>query len=650
MGKAKQISLVFLGVLGLLVIALGVVIATFDVNAYRADIANVLSKQFNRTVQLKGPVKFRFSSTGGLAVIVHDAAIANPVWASRAQMAGIGKLELGVELFPLFHHQLKISQVTVGNADILLETSGTNQHNWDLQMVDNNQPTNVTPAKTPAVDLTNSSASPSAAISVDKINISNSQLALRTASGDINTFIVKSGWLEERSDGLTLHFDSLYNGSPLLLDLKSSAGNLQKDTTWPFEATASYAGYDVKAKGEVSQSGKLITFRDYAVSFGGSNIHGQIQVALDGVRPSISGVLLSDKLSPSDIKPFPVAGVKETNSALPASVSATIGASPVVAAPTKLFGDEALPLAALKSADIQLDIKIDEMDLTHIALNHIAATMTLSQGRLALSPLTAKLADSEINMQFVLDASLQPAQMSLSLKAPTLDLTSLLKAAGTKEFMAGKGNIDVSLTANGNSPEALASTTNGAIALIVDSGSISVQALGQVGAGLAELIAPGSSTSQMGLNCLVVRFDVKDGIAHDNGLLGDTTATTVAGTGGFNLGAETLDIMLHGRPKIANALGILPPVHIGGTMIKPHITLDKAGTIQSVMGLLSNSKADTSGVPVIMTEAGQNSCLYTLSHPSAAGAKSQPPVQDVSTKTTNKAQKVGNILKGLLGH
>jgi hypothetical protein len=141
-----------------------------------------------------------------------------------------------------------------------------------------------------------------------------------------------------------------------------------------------------------------------------------------------------------------------------------------------------------------------------------------------------------------------------------------------------------------------------------------------------------------------------DGVVNENGMLADTTATTIAGQGGINLGAETISLLLRARTKLVNVGGVLPPLKIGGSLSKPSFSVDPTAVVQTVVGILSTGlmKGD---VPDMQSQAGQNSCVYTLDHPKASSPSSPADiVKGAGGKTGQQINDVGSkLLKGLFG-
>src|ERR1700722_11907614 len=93
--------LIIIGILiAIAVIGAGVFISTFDANKYRVQVADTLTKKTGREVKLNGPLKLGLSLRG-MVLNIRDASIGNPSWASRPQMASIGRFKLAIAVMPL---------------------------------------------------------------------------------------------------------------------------------------------------------------------------------------------------------------------------------------------------------------------------------------------------------------------------------------------------------------------------------------------------------------------------------------------------------------------------------------------------------------------------------------------------------------------
>ena len=665
MSKAGKFFTGFLVVILILIGAVAAFVATFDIDKYRDQIAGALSEQTGRTVKFGGPIKLAVNSHG-IGVAAENASIGNPQWASRPEMASIGKLQLGVGLMPLLDHKVVITDLDVSNADIQLETNASNEHNWEMKPATVSQ---AAPAKQQPAAQQGASGKPAIGVSVEELSIVDSKVAMRDKDGKTSTLKVSKLTLSPESRGIAVSLNADYNGQPIKLALKTGASDLMAEAKWPYDADLTYANYHVNAQGNVDMGAKTIDLNPYDVTSGGSSLHGQIMANFGGAKTELHGSIMGDKLDPNDFK---MPGVEETQ-----ATSATAPQQQAAGGESKqLFSNAPIDLSALKSADATIDIAIGELNLGKATLKQVSGKVALANSDLTISPFKANLGDATMQGDVKLNATSSPAQYNVTFKAPGVDVATLLQMMGMDAFMSGKGDADIELSGSGNSPHEMAASANGQIIVTAAGGQISSAAAGGIAQGLAQIFAPGNGNPT--LNCVATRFNVTNGIGKDNGMLADSSASTVAGAGGFNLGAETVDLTLNAKPKLVNTAGYLPAMTISGSLAAPKIGIDAAGTAQNVAGnLLKNNKVGGSlgsalggvlggggngseaTVPALATDVpqGQNACLYTLDHKPAAAAQQQAPaggnnaVKDVTGQATGKAKDVGKqLMQGILGH
>ena len=627
--NAKKIVVIIVGFFALLLVSAGIFLATFDVDKYRGNIVDILGKQTGRTITLKGPIKLGFSSSG-LSLSITDASIGNPPWSARAAMAGIGKFELGVAFLPLLAHQLEVTNVTIANADIELETSPNNQHNWDFE------PAAGTPK--PASDgktiAKQTSSSGDVAISLRKLSITDSQLAIRAADGKITAFKAKNLSFTMSGGQLALTFEGDDDGTPINVKLKADTSDIMANKDWPFNLSADYAVFHVQANGTANLVSKKANIASYVINAGKTELHGQMQAGWATPKPRLQGNLAAGKLDLADFKRPEKKGATATGetSGEPAAKSRHV------------LSDAPLDLGALKSLDAAIDFGVAEFPAGDTSLTQISGKINLAGGQLDL-PFKAKLGNGDLNGKVAVNAASATPQMAVAFTAPSLALTDAFKAAKLPAFISDTANIQINLSGAGNSLNAIASNANGVINIIGGTGKIAADAAGMLGSGLAMLFTPSGSSNA--LECLAARFIVTNGLVKDNGILIDTAPTTIVGKGGFNLRDETNDLTLHAKTKMVNVGGVLPPVHIGGSFAHPGFSADAGAIVQNVVGMLTSGSL-ASDIPDVKGPAGQNACLYMIDHPSAATSSSNPIVP--TNAGAAKIKDVGNqLMRGLFG-
>lgn len=658
MSFIKKIFVTLIVLVVVIVAAAAIAVKVVDINQYRDQIADALSKQIGRTVKFGGKIELAFS-THGAGVAVEKASIGNPSWASRPEMASIGNLELGVALMPLLNRQLVVTDLNIRDADIQLETNASDQHNWDFKPAAENAP-----ATAPAKSAKTAPASSASAIGVrvNELSIMNSKLAMRDKEGKVSTFKVNKMTLAPDGHDTKVALDADYNGAPVKLTVKAGTGDLMAAAKFPYDADVDYADYHLHAQGNADVTGKSIELNPYEFKAGGSSLHGQLIASMGGAKTELRGSIMGEKLDTADLKPPAGTPNPPANASNAPAAAATGG---------PLFSTAPLDLSALKSADANVDVSIDEVVVGKNTLKQASGKLALAGGILTIAPVKATMGTSTLDGEIKLNAATSPAQYSVSFKAPGVDIANLLETLGTKAFMSGKGDADVQLSGSGASLHDMASTTQGHIDITAAGGQISSAEAGGIASSLAQIFSPGVANPT--LNCVAIRFNVANGVAKDNGILADSSASTVAGSGGFDLGKETVDLTLNSKAKQVNTRGLLPAVLISGPLTSPKIGINAVGEAQAaagtflkgnkiasaISGALGGSPSGEAAVPAIQTAPdGQNACVYSLDHKAAAPATtaSTPQSQNKGIKSVignpaGSAKDAGKqLLQGILGH
>ncbi|MGE3623185.1 MAG: AsmA family protein [Bdellovibrionales bacterium] len=660
MSKAGKFFSVLLVIVLLIAGAVAIFVATFDINQYRDQIAEALSKQTGRTVRFGGPIKLAIS-THGIGVAAENASIGNPPWASREEMANIGKLQLGVGLISLLDKKFVITDLIVKNADIQLETNARDEHNWDMKPVAG---PGAPPASGPRGGEKTAGGTTSAApigVLIEDVLITDSKLSMRDKDGNISALAVEKLTLGQEDRGIAVSLTGEYNGQPIRLAVRTGAKDIMADSKWPYDADITYGPYHLTSQGNVDTREKTADMNPYELTAGNSPLHGQIMANFGGEKPQIRATVMGDKLNPADFKPPAASGGNKPAASQEAAPAASGQGGP-------LFSTAPLNLEALKSANATIDLAFAEVTLGKAVLKQVSGKVALNDGNLSVVPVKATLGESPLTGDVKLQAGGTP-QYSLNFKAPGVDIATLLQMMDMNGFLTGKGDADIALSGTGNSLHDMAASTQGRILVTAQGGKISSSLAGEIASGLTQVLAPGGDGNPV-LNCLAARFDVTQGVAKDNGLLLDSDSSTVAGAGGFNLGAETIELKLMAKPKVVDTKGVTPAVLITGPLTAPKVGVDTAGVAQGVAGALLKDKtggvggalkgilgagsAADGGVPVLaQAPQGQNACLYTLDHKAeaAAAAPASPPANSgIKGVAGEKAKDLGKQhKKGKLG-
>jgi len=640
--KSHPILSVLLIAFCLPVAGAGLFLYSFDLNSYRKAIEDSAHEQTGRKITLAGPITWTLSPSHGFGLSVSDVTIDNPPWASRRDMAHVGNAKLHLDLLGLTRKRLDIIALEIDKTDVQLETAPNGDTNWDFSKAAADAKTKQVADQAAGVQKTG----PAVSIHVRGIKITDSRFGLKDKSGKLSLIDVPELTFTGNHKGVRFHYKGSVAEAPVEIDLTGGLFELITQSDWPFNMRASYDKAKLDARGSFSNNMKKISLDEFQLVSGGTDFVGNLTVTTNGPRPSISGKVHSGHLNPDDLV---LGKTDDGDNAKPAAKSAAAASK----TDGKIFTNDPLPFDVLKTVDAHLDLAIDELTVSLTTAQQVKARLDLENGRLALTPVTALIAGSKVASTLNIDASALPARVATTLTAPALDLSQLFKLGGMESAISGKTDVDIDLTTTGHSTHDFAAHANGKINLLMDTGTVSDSMLRDIAGGLVNLFAPGvGSLTNPGVNCLAARYVITNGIMETKGLLLDTDMTTIAGTGYANLPDERINMSLFTRPKGLGLSSMIPPMRIIGDLTKPAFTLDAAGAVQKLTGLLTKDTTFGDGVPNLVTTTGKNVCGATLDNPKAAATSPTKPLipgDPANIKDTVK-DVGGKLLKGLFGN
>jgi len=122
---------IVLAALLLLVIALWVFIATFDLESQRARIEKLASQVLARDVRIDGPM--HLSGSVFPRVSIENARIANPDWATQPYFLVVNRLEVEISLLALLRNRFVIRDVELTGAAVHLQRGPDQSATWDFR-------------------------------------------------------------------------------------------------------------------------------------------------------------------------------------------------------------------------------------------------------------------------------------------------------------------------------------------------------------------------------------------------------------------------------------------------------------------------------------------------------------------------------------
>jgi len=655
-----------------LLIAIGVVAAVVflsrvDFSRYKEVVVEAVHSATGRELSIAGQIRLELGFSPALAV--DDITLANAEWGSRPEMLKIGRVEVQVELIPLFSRRVVVKRLVLVEPDVLLETDGAGAGNWILSGKEKSGGTlpefNRVAVRNGVLRYRDGKSGKVTIFALDRMetgtdgsehpvhleltgSLDNAPVTARATIASLPAFF--SGGrsalsFEATLAGLEISAEGMVSGG---------AGEAEKgvdlavrlhgqDVALPLSLAGARGqkGIPYRLEGRLAATAGNFTFKDIKAKAGKSDLSGSLAVKTTGERMMVSADLFSQLIDLEEIFP------KEKGAG-----SAAAGKAP--SAGGRLFPERPLPLAGLAKMDAMLKLRVERVAFRGIALEKAATQLSISNGRLAVQPFRLKAGKGTVQGNLSLESVAQLPKARVSVQAAGLDADHLLAFFGKKDVVGGVPlSLSLEVAGRGHSIRAIMAGLDGRLLIQAGAGRINNRYLDIAGADtfsqlLAVLNPAAAKRDYSALECAVVNFTVNNGIATTNrGIAAKTSMMTLVGSGGINLKTEELDIGF--KPAARGGIGInlgqlAGAVRLGGTLAKPAIMVDPVGaakTAATVGGAIA-----TGGISLL---AGMLFDRATVDEEPCLTAMGKRPATSPAPAREGREKGIGDMLKGLFG-
>jgi uncharacterized protein involved in outer membrane biogenesis len=323
--------------------------------------------------------------------------------------------------------------------------------------------------------------------------------------------------------------------------------------------------YDVAAR--MVNEGNVYRFTDIRGRFGDSDLAGRATIT-NGKRLRIDSSLTTHQLDIVDAAPF--IGYDPDIVAIRGAVAA---AAATGAGPRRIMPDASLPIATMQRFDASLDWRIGVVRSRNVPISDIHMVVALDHGRLAVSPLTFSMARGDIASDLVFDTRQRPSADSFDIRLSPTPMGRLLSGygvleSGTTGIVKGRIRLD----GRGDTMHASLASASGRIAMIIPQGSLWARNVQlselDIGTFITKMFA-GKLKEPVQINCGLIAFTVRDGVAAADPILIDTQKNLILGRGGFSFRTEDVDLVIRAHGKRFSLFSAQSPVRLGGNFAKP---------------------------------------------------------------------------------
>jgi uncharacterized protein involved in outer membrane biogenesis len=660
------------------IIAALAVLSSFDFNALKPLLTQVVKQETGRDLEIRGAIDFHLGLSPSL--VMEDLVFQNAPWASSPEMVKIKRLEAKVRVLPLLNGDISISRLVMLEPEVFLETDKAGKGNFEFE-----KPQAPSQKNTASSDL----ALPRMAF--HEVQIEKGKISYRDGgkgtlySIAIDRFTAHSEGLESPmllafngsykdnpfelsgTVGSLLHLKGSGKGYPLDLILKTSSAQLKVEGT--IQDVLNLKGLSLKASAEVQSTSQMTAFlgeilpvevgplqATAAISDGGDKIYkltdfrisskagdagGSLTLVLGGERLKLHGAVASQRL---DLNPFLNRGKSKHRKS---ETSSRIN---------RIFSDDPLPLHLLKGVDFQLKIDAGQVQVATLALKNLSMEATLEDGRLMLETIKVTLAGGDAEGRVEMHPQGGVATAKAVFKVNQMDMRML----PSDMKVEGKVDVDLDLMSRGSSLAGLMAGLNGRTVVVMGQGRVDNKTLqilgGDLASGAFQLLNPSSNdANHMDIHCAVSGFDIKYGTAKVTALVVDTPDMTVIGEGEVNLRDETLNLALKPFPK-GGAAGfnfglaqLAKSFKLGGTLAAPSLEVDAEQTMFAALkaagGVLLFGPAGIVAALAGQSTDGGNPCLAAIESAKKGAEGSESDRGEAQNGTESKG--IAGTLKGV---
>lgn len=544
MGKIIKI---FLSVLVIIVLAIIVLPFVIPVDTMKDKVLAQIEKATGRKVTIQ---KLSLSLFPDIALKADDVSVSNPGWAAAGNMADIKELRLGVELMPLLHKQVNITELTLDSPQITLIKKG-DEANWQM-MAENASSAGKSEAAAKE-SIPEEPTSQSNVIVPSQITIKNGKLIYEDSQTGNHTvsdieLSLKAPHISEKAE---LSFSATIDGKKADIKLTSSS---------PLTIM----------QGHPSDIDTEVAYQDVKFTWQGS-------FALVNNRPDITGKLTLPVLDIPELS-------KETVNT--ESSTGTSAKNAPAKAPEKSghWSDARIDLSGLTTADADLTIVIGKLVLQQTTLKDIQIATHLSHG--ALNVKTNDISAYDGIIKATVDAA-STGNVDLSVNVNHVKAEPLLHDFASNDKLSGTLDATLKATTQGSSQRAMISALNGSGNFSLKDGKLK----GVDIAGMIRNIATagrGGSGQDTGFSDLSGTFTIKNGVVSNNDLKMDSPLLRVTGAGTADLPGWQVQYLL--QPKLVaslqgqgggSAAGLTIPIRVEGPLDNPRYRPDMQAALKS---------------------------------------------------------------------
>ncbi len=516
----KIIRLLVIGIFATIVFLVAIVAifaATFDANAYKQDLADLVREQTGRDLQFYGDVDLTFYPALGMRL--GALSLSNAQGFGAQPMIKVSEVSVSVDLASLVAFSPEIERLVLRDLEVDLQRNAAGVTNWDDLLL---------PADSGEGVGTDSSSGDSAAAD-------SGEFELRGAFGGLDLQNIQLSWRDQQAG-------TEYR----ITDLDLSTGRIEPNQPFPLNL-------QVVVSGDVDVTVKLEALVEY--------LFAEQRLTLSDLQLALNEFDIGGELRLSDFR-RPTPQLRFALESPELDVDALLGIAPAKPAGPQPAGSQAetaddgdtrieLPIQLLRDLDIEGSLAIASIKAQNLQMRDLDITLNANNGLLSLKPLKLKLYDGSVDGAMAVDVRGQVPRYGIDKSLAGIQIGKLLRDFTGEETLSGTLDASANLTTGGEWVSALRRNSNGTLNLAFADGAIHGfnlrHSIDVAKAKLRGKQPPAQENLKTDFSAMSLSGVIENGVFTSDDLKLLAPLIRVGGEGSADLAAETIDYLVNAK-------------------------------------------------------------------------------------------------------
>lgn len=253
------------------------------------------------------------------------------------------------------------------------------------------------------------------------------------------------------------------------------------------------------------------------------------------------------------------------------------GAITQVGGQPRLLPDAPLRVEAIGRFDADVKWTARQIKAPNVPIANVRLTLDLDHSLLTMSPLNFDMAGGALSSDIVIDARKRPVFTDYDIRLSPTPMARLLGRWGVESSgTSGTIKARIKMTGSGDTVHDSLASSNGRIAVIVPRGTMWARnaQLAEIDIGVfIQKMFEKRLKDPVQINCGLIAFTVRNGIAAADPILIDTSKNVILGRGGFSFRDEAIDLSLRADGKKFSLFSGQSPVGLNGHFAAPGLAV-----------------------------------------------------------------------------